>query len=216
MRVMRHLAAASRMTQAQISNVRSTKGFDGAVRSSSGLICLPDAGMQERGELLGLLTDQLQGLAAMRSALAGEARVAEVSAQWAAVLTERDRLLTEEPDVSSRDVVVAFCVTLTRVRDCWAPTGCYAAVPYVRPYAGVRIELKPCSAAMPLQSSETSTAVGSLAAAGGLAADLVAAQQVAEAAKKRLKLAEAALSGEVQRREVAERQLSSAQELLRR
>ncbi len=66
------------------------------------------------------------------------------------------------------------------------------------------------------QSHEASTAVGSLAAAGGLAADLVTAQQVAEAAKKRLKLAEAALSGEVQRREVAERQLSSAQELLRR
>ncbi len=58
--------------------------------------------------------------------------------------------------------------------------------------------------------------MGSLAAAGGLTADLVTAQQVAEAAKKRLKLAEAALSGEVQRREVAERQLSSAQELLRR
>ncbi len=54
---------------------------------------------QERGELLGLLTDQLQGLAAMRSALAGEARVAEVSAQWAAALKERDKLLTE--DVSS-------------------------------------------------------------------------------------------------------------------
>ncbi len=72
------------------------------------------------------------------------------------------------------------------------------------------------SAAGPLQSGGTSTAVGSLTAAGGLAADLVAAQQVAEAAKKRLKLAEAALSGEVQRREVAERQLSSAQELLRR
>ncbi len=57
--------------------------------------------IQERGELLGLLTDQLQGLAAMRSALAGEARVAEVSAQWAAALAERNRLLTEEPDVST-------------------------------------------------------------------------------------------------------------------
>ncbi len=81
---------------------------------------MPATGMQERGELLGLLTDQLQGLAAMRSALAGEARVAEVSAQWAAALAERDRLLTDEPDVGGGDTSSELSDTMTRVCDCRA------------------------------------------------------------------------------------------------
>ncbi|GIL91134.1 hypothetical protein Vretifemale_18794 [Volvox reticuliferus] len=46
---------------------------------------------RERAELLGQLVDQQAALVALRGALATEGRVAEASAQWAALLAEREK-----------------------------------------------------------------------------------------------------------------------------
>ncbi|GLI60595.1 hypothetical protein VaNZ11_002742 [Volvox africanus] len=46
---------------------------------------------RERGELLGQLVDQQAALVALRGTLATEGRVADVSAQWAALLAEREK-----------------------------------------------------------------------------------------------------------------------------
>ncbi|GFR39671.1 hypothetical protein Agub_g142 [Astrephomene gubernaculifera] len=152
---------------------------------------------KERGELLSLLSEQQADLLALRGALAGEGRAAEVAGQWAALLAERERALGTGTGTGAT-----------------APASSGAAAP-----AASSLQEEPQSQQQQQQEGSAAAA----AAAGGvhagssqLASQLVLAQQAAAAAERRFGLADAALAGEVARRAAAEQQLEVSRELLRR